>query len=78
MRARRRRSATQIIATGTSSAASTLSGCSPQRYCAAKTSTSRSATDTQAFGADLLRRCAQLSQSVALAASCAPQLPHSE
>jgi hypothetical protein len=34
--------------------------------------------DTQAFGADLLRRCAQLSQSVALAASCAPQLVHSE
>ena len=32
----------------------------------------------QAFGADRLRRCAQLSQSVALAASCAPQLPQSE
>ena len=38
----------------------------------------RGGAGTQAFGADLLRRCAQLSQSVALAASCAPQLPHSE
>jgi hypothetical protein len=35
-----------------------------------------SAKSTQEFGADRLR--AQASQSVALAARCAPQLPHNE
>ena len=58
--------------------ATIFSGCSPQRYWAARKSTRRSSSDTQAFGADRLRRCAQLSQSVALAASCAPHRPHSE
>jgi hypothetical protein len=76
--ARNRQSASQTTSTGASSAANSLMECIPQRYCAARKSTSRSIADTQAFGADRLRRRAQLSQSVALAASCAPQLPQSE
>ncbi len=77
-RRRSRRSATYTISTGAASARTSLKGCSPQRYWAARNSTSRSRIDTQAFGADRLRRCAQLSHSVALAASCAPHRPQSE
>jgi len=78
-RRRMRRSARKTISTGAASAAASFSGCSPQRYWAARKPARRSRSDTQAFGAErLLRRCAQLSQSVALAASCAPHRPHSE
>jgi hypothetical protein len=78
VRARSRRSASQTINAGTSSATNTFNGCNPQRYSPARISTRRSIAGTQAFGADRLRRRAQLSHSVALAASCAPQLPQSE
>ncbi len=78
VRARSCQSAMHTISAGMTSANSTFRGCNPQRYPPARMSTSRSIADTQAFGADRLRRCAQLSHSVALAASCAPQLPHSE
>ena len=78
VRTRSRQSASQTISAGMTSATNTFNGCNPQRYAPARMSIRRSIADTQAFGADRLRRCAQLSHSVALAASCAPQLPHSE